>query len=350
MEEIFIDIYRSLILKSSFHKIESITKGSGAHGCIFEYAVIFNIIEKLKNGPYNLFNYFSISKNLTVKKFVLNKNELLENLIYKKQHLDEKDEYIIDQEVFCGKALDFIIINFKESNPCVYGFQVSIFKKEIYKIEDIKKSYESMKELLQKYFGISFNIYYMYFGYIFDFTQVKTSRYLIMLNKCKDENLKYCFYDPIKQQFKDEKGYQIKNVDNIVTPVFETNKRSYNSSTLDNFIIKYEPINIEEPLNGDNGLLNNNQKISLLNIIKSREGKNAEYKFIQKGNFDNLKVDKNHFCIALVDLIPLVIFFKKNVAYVLYNDGSVEETNKATFDNELYFYEIYYTENFNNFC
>ena len=96
--------------------------------------------------------------------------------------------------------------------------------------------------------------------------------------------------------------------------------------------------------NGDNGLLNNNQKISLLNIIKSREGKNAEYKFIQKGNFDNLKVDKNHFYIALVDLIPLVVFFKKNVAYVLYNDGSVEETNKATFDNELYFYEIYYTE------
>ena len=343
VEEIFIDIYRSLILQYSFNVIQKITHGSGAFGCLFEYAVIFFLIEKLNKGAYNLFNYFSISKNLTVKKFVLNKNEIIENIICKVQKLDEKFQYIIDQEVFCGKTLDFIIIRFIYSIPNVYGFQISIFKKDIYKIEDIQKSYESMKKLLEKYFGIRFNKFYMYFGYIFNYSQINTENYSIMLNKCQKENLKYCFYDPFTQEFKDNKGNQIRDIKSIVTTVFETNKGIYNSPTLDNFVFSFKPIDIEKQINDDYRLLNEKQKESLSKLIKDRLGKNVEYKFITKSNIEHFKMDKFHFFIYLDNSIPFVSFFYPMAIYKLYNNGGIEKTDKILLKDELYIYEIFYS-------
>ena len=345
VEEVYIDIYRTLILNCSFHEIKNITEGSVAYDSIFKYSVVFKLKEKLNNGSFNLFNYFSISKNLNVKKFILDKTEIIHNLIFKVQKLEEKFQYIINQEVFNGKLVDFIIIRFINSIPYVYGFQVLAFKNEIYKIEDVQKLYESMKKLLEKYFMISFNKYYMFFGYIFDFTQINSDKYLIMLNDCLKENIKYCFYDHYSYEFKDEKGNKIENIKNIVTTVFETNKKIYNSSTLDDFVFKFKQIDIEEEkIKDDYGLLNDNQKRSLLKIIKNRFGINAEYKFIKKGTIDNFIIDKLNFYIIVLDnLIPLVVFFKKMACYILYYDGNIEESDQGKFNDELYIYKIFYT-------
>ena len=324
IEQIFIDIYKTFLLKNSFKTIKDITKGSGAFGCIFEYAVIFYIIEKSKTDNNNIFNYFNISRNLKVKKFVLNKNEKFENLIFEKQELDVKYDYIIEQEAFCGKTLDFLLIHFIDDEPYVYGFQVSIYKKKIYDINELEDAYETMFVLLKHYFDKPFKKENLFFGYIFDHEYKGTDRYDDMLEKCDKNVLKYCFYEPYKQQFLDKNDNEIKNIGDISSKVFTGDIPQNNN--LNNII--FYPLSINYP--EIDLKLNDNQFQRVTKLLKKKFNPKSDWKIIKKSNqkefFRSYNNGKKYFYICYDDpYFKLVVFFDGPKIYKLLLDGEIEE-------------------------
>ena len=343
IEQILIDIYKELILKNSFSVLKHITKDSGAFGCIFEYAVINYIVEKSKSNDKKLFNYFNIGKNLVVKKFVINKNESAENLLFKKQTLDIQYDYVIEQEIFNGKTLDFILIRFINANPYVYGFKVSVFIKQIYNIKDLRKSYEIMKILLKNYFGLNFKVENMFFGYIFNYEDVNSDRYTRMLKNCEDESLKYCFFDPKNKKFVNKQGNSITNIKDIISSVFIENKDKP-ITNLDDFVyyplqINYSYINID---------LNHFQYNTVTNIVKKRWGNAHYWQIVKCSNYDEFAISyiyrKNFFYLCYNFPYIKVVFFQPYKVYNLLSNGEVEE---STVDNnaEIYICEIIRNQN-----
>ena len=342
IEQIFIDIYKSFLLKNSFKRIKEITKGSGAFGCIFEYAVIFYILQKSQSKENTIFNYFHISKNLTVKKFVLKENESFQNLIFEKQALDVNHDYIIEQEVFCGKTLDFLLIHFINSDPYVYGFQVSIYKKIIFELSELELAYETLRALLKEYFNIDFKKENMFFGYIFNYEDIKTNKYLNMLQKCDDESLKYCFYEPYLQKFLDKFGNEIKNIDNITTKVFRKIRKTI--TNLDEFIfypltINYPNITIE---------MNQNQHESLTDLVKKIFNSKAKWKIIKKTKHNEYyqsynKWAKYFFFYFDGTYLRTIFYYKLYKVYKLLLTGEIEEDFNVNLnaDDEIFICEVY---------
>ena len=339
IEQIFIDIYKTFLLKNSFKTIKDITGGSGAFGCIFEYAVIFYIIQKSKTNDNNIFNYFYISRNLKVKKFVLNKNEKFENLIFERQELDIKYDYIIEQEVFCGKTLDFLLIHFIDGEPYVYGFQVSIYKKKIYDIKELEDAYETMFALLKYYFDKPFKKENLFFGYIFDYEYKGTDRYDNMLEKCNTNFLKYCFYDPYKQKFLDVNDNEIKNIGDISSKVFKGDKPQ--NINLDNIIFYPLPINYPEiKLN-----LNHHQMQNVTNLLKRNFNPNSKWKIIKQSNqkefYRSYNNGRKYFYICYDEpYFKLVVFFDGPKIYKLLLDGGIEEDFLINTKLDIYICQI----------
>jgi len=326
IEQILIEIYKDIILNEAYSVIKKIIGESGALGCVFEYAVINCIIQKEHVFNNKLFGFFKISKNLKVKKFVLNDNEKEDKIIYKTYELDKISDYIIEQEVFGGKALDFIIIHFENGMPNVYGFQVSVFKQTIFTIEELKKSYLSMIGLLKKYFGIDFEKRDMYFGYIFNYEDILTNKYNKLLNDCTKRNFKYCFFNPEEQKFLNQFGKEITNINDIVSKVFQDISLDIKISDSDNFVFKRPKLEMDINCNI---VLNQKQKTAINKIIEQRYGKKFGWKIIQTTSMDDFIHtyinNKNYFYLIYNFPCFKAVFFENYIIYKIKEDGQVEE-------------------------
>ena len=267
-------------------------------------------------------------------------NEKIDKFIYKTHELDKKSDYIIEQEVFGGKTLDFIIIHFENGNPYVYGFQVSIFKQTIFTIEGLRKSYSNMITLLEKYFGIFFENSHMYFGYIFNFEGILTQRYNKMLNDCKDEKLKYCFYNPEKQKFLNEFGKEITSINDVVSKVFQDSSEENRIDDLDNFV--YKRPKLETNISCDI-TLNQKQKTVINEIIEQRYGKEYGWQIIKKTTLDEFMnaYINNKKCFYLIYNFPhfKAVFFRNYKIYKILEDGQVEEDTVLDNKNDIYICE-----------
>ena len=326
------------MLENSFPVLKRITQGSGAFGCLFEYAVINYIVEKTKSDDKKLFNYFNIEKNLAVKKFVLKNNEKIENIIFNVQTLDIQYDYIIEQEVFSGKTLDFILIHFINSNPYVYGFQVSIYKSKIFDIEELRTSYKIMKVLLDNYFGLNFKKENMFFGYIFDYESIKEDKYIKMLEKCEKASLKFCFFDPINQKFVDKQGNEIININDIISSVFNEVKDK-TITNLDDFI--FYPLKINYP--NINLNLNHFQFNTIENIIKKKRGNDCSWKIVKLSNYNEFVKSyiyrKDFFYICYNYPYIKIVMYDPYKVYNLLNNGEIEESNVDK-NVEIYICEV----------
>ena len=119
----------------------------------------------------------------------------------------------------------------------------------------------------------------------------------------------------------------------------------YKSSTLDDFVIKYEKINIDDEAEDKKRdplkLLNKSQKNTLLLLVKNLFKNNADFAFVLKGAIDDFKIDKHNFYITLLDYtIPNVVFYQKNISYNLYFDGTYEETKHINTQDDLYIFKV----------
>ena len=338
VEQILIEIYKEFLLKNNFKRIKELTKGSGAFGCIFKYAVITYILKASLSERKMIFNYFKISKNLKVKKFILNQNEKLENLIFEQQELEIQYDYIIEQEVFCGKTLDFLLIRFINMEPYVYGFQVSIYKSRIYDQQELEDAFEGMIRLLKEYFDKNFKKENMYFGYIFNYEEIKEERYKNMLEKCDNKSLKYCFFEPYIQKFLDNKGKEIQNINDVIYKVFQKEPKPIKH--LDDYL--YYPLKINYP--GIDLELNNEQFKNVKSIVKNNFRPNADWKIIKCTNYDEYQKSYNnpekYFFLCYDDHYFKVVLFNGGRIYNLLLNGAMERAYDLKTNLKIYVCEV----------
>ena len=156
-------LYKFIFLKYNYENIKNALKNKGSGlGTIFEMKVVFRLFPNINKK--NIFNNFTIDEHIQIDSIVKRSNETKKNVV---QKLKNNTNYVVEQENFGGKDLDCLIINIIDSIPYVYGFQISIYKPEIFSISYLKGSFTKMIENISQTFKIQIEKENTYFGYIF---------------------------------------------------------------------------------------------------------------------------------------------------------------------------------------
>lgn len=210
IQEIIYDIYSIITLNNNYNILKKIlnNKGSGL-GTIFELKILFNLFEGKK-----IFN-FTINKKYEIRTIIPKSNESINTKL--KITLKDNSTYVIQQQIFNGKALDCLIIRVINEQLYIYGFQISTYKEEIFNADYIIKAYKDMIENLELIFSTTIDYNKCYFSYIFDYSRVTDKDYEIMLDNCNTKHWKYCFFDTNDNIFCDKNHLVIENIDSIVT-------------------------------------------------------------------------------------------------------------------------------------
>ena len=291
IDDLIKDIYFYIILNKNYLSFQKILNNKGsALGTLFEYKVIYNISN---NKNENYFSNVNISETLSLEILIPKNNQ---NYTPKfKRNLDNDKIYLITQEQFGGKDLDFLIINMKNNIPIIYGFQVSIHKNNIFIIDDLEKSFNILKNNLNISFKLNIEDNNMNFGYIFDYSRINTSEYEIMLTKCKKKNLPYVFFNPEDNKFYSQNGVVVYNIESFNKNI--NSIKSNNKLITDYFSIYY------------NYFITNEQMNIIINFLSKKLQKSIKnLKFIEKVN--NIEYNNNYIYISKPNnsLIILLIF------------------------------------------
>ena len=233
IKEIMKDIYKYIVIKKSFNAIKNLTNKSGsAFSTLFEYRVRYNFDPAIK-GDVNYFNNFTIQDSVSMEVFIPKKNEKKEPKFIKK--LDFGKTYLVEQNQFGGKDLDFLIINMSKE-PEVFGFQVSTYKSDIF--NSLSDSYRLLLKRLNISFNIKINPEHAYFGYIFDYSRRNDIGYESMLKDCRIYNMQYSFYDYDKNIIYDPNEKETHDIFTIVgkAKIIENDNeiKYYNTINLEN--------------------------------------------------------------------------------------------------------------------
>ena len=169
VEEVLKEIYYSFIYDNQnvYEKLLNydVIKGGGK-GCCFEEIVVKNLSPSYLNDNFTI-PYLNIKEREKIPKFLPKINENTLPFINEKIKLENKT-YIIEQEIFGGKNIDFIIIDIIGKDQYIFAFQVSIFKDEIFSIDNIKNILKNMYEYLKNFFtNLNVKKENIYFGYVF---------------------------------------------------------------------------------------------------------------------------------------------------------------------------------------
>ena len=234
IKEIMSDIYAHITLNNNYNALKNIlnNKGSGL-GTIFELKI------SLYEGK-KLFD-FTINKKFAIHTIIPKSNEkIITNIRFS---LEDNKTYVVSQEIFNGKALDFLIIRVINKEIFIYGFQISIFKDEIFDEMYLINAYKDMIDNLDLIFSTDINYNNTFFGYIFDYSRIKEKDYEKMLKKCENKGWQYCFYDTDENIFCDQNHEQITNINSIVTCPLAEEEKIY--PTIKNKLTKNELIEIK---------------------------------------------------------------------------------------------------------
>ena len=221
VKDIMKDLYKYIIFEYEYSKLKNIlnNKGSGL-ATIFEMKIIFHLLPN-KFNTKSFYN-FIINEHIIIESIVKKSNEIKKNKI---QKLKDNTNYIIEQEIFGEKDLDCLIINIIDSTPYVYAFQISIYQPDIFTVSYLKDSLKNMIDNINQTFKITVEKDNTFFGYIFDYSRIKDENYSSMLEKCKNNNYKYCFFDTENKIFCNSYGKEINDINLITICPFTNNQR-----------------------------------------------------------------------------------------------------------------------------
>ena len=74
----------------------------------------------------------------------------------------------------------------------------------------------------------------VFFGYIFDYSGVFDKEYDTMLNNCRKEGWKFCFFDSKKQIFCNKQNKEINDINKIFSCPFSYSGNKFFSKSFDN--------------------------------------------------------------------------------------------------------------------
>ena len=327
VREVMNFLYKFIFLKYNYENIKNALKNKGSGlGTIFEMKVVFRLFPNINKK--NIFNNFAIDEHIQIDSIVKRSNETKKNVV---QKLKNNTNYVVEQENFGGKDLDCLIINIIDSIPYVYGFQISIYKPEIFSISYLKGSFTKMIENISQTFKIQIEKENTYFGYIFDYSRIEDEDYSGMLDDCKKNNHKFCFFETKNEIFCDKDGRVINDINEITNCPF--NKKQRVKSNI---------------INSDNNLLINQffkniPKENLLKQIMMILSKDLNIRFNTwkyQGEQYGPKFSKNKVNVKMLDSnSSVLIIYTKNenfIAKVIRNE-KIENYDKIEFGN----YHIY---------
>ena len=275
--EVLNEIYSDIINTNPniYNNLTNTELDGGAKGKLFEKIVTYYLNKESKininKDSIKYFKDYLINYHDEVEVLVLNDNEKPEKVIFKK-HL-EKGIYLITQKRYNGKAIDIALINNTEIKEII-GIQISIHKKPIFTITQISEFLVKLKQNIEKYYDFEINFEGLYFCYIFD----NNNKDIAMIKKCKENNIKYIFFDVTNNNFLDDKYFKIDNLKtnllsfSSILPDIKNNIgdlsiidyfKNIPEETKDNKVINYEI------LNGPLIQINQKQKNSILKLFKS---------------------------------------------------------------------------------
>ena len=219
VEEVMKDIYYSFLFnnKNFYDKLLSyrLIKNGGLGPC-FEQIIVCNLTPP-DPGYNRLIPNLLINKKKTIPYFIPKITEV--NIpIIKKIRLENNNIYLIDQEIFGGKSLDFIIIDCKKNEQIIYSFQASTLKDEIFKEEEIKKILKQMNAYISKNFfqNLKVNEDNLYFGYIFSKINEKKNAFNSMISTCNKNQIAYSYFVHKENIFITSKKKEIKSIYDLV--------------------------------------------------------------------------------------------------------------------------------------
>ena len=212
IKDIIEEIYSFIILRKDFsHILSNEFLDGGGKGIFFEKIVIHHFTPGEHNYSYvNFFGEFVIVNTCTINQFIPKSNEK-KKLKNKKVNIQNRP-FLLKQSNFGGKCLDFIVVDYNGNNNAdFYCFQITELKKkkDLLTYESLKSNIIIMVEYMKNFFD--FEIYSVYFSYIFDFNKLKERKVKNMCSNCTKEKIKYIFYDLNTLSFFDEKKHIINN-------------------------------------------------------------------------------------------------------------------------------------------
>lgn len=176
VEEVLKEIYYSFIYNNQnlYEKILTfeLIKGGGK-GCFFEQIVVNNLSPSDSN--YNTtFPDLIIDEKRSIPQFIPKSNEVNIPYFEDKIKIQKNKTYLIEQNIFGGKSIDFIIIDTFRKEQIIFAFQASILKNTIFTEDEIKKYLKEMNAYLNNFFdNLRVREDNLFFGYVFSLINEK---------------------------------------------------------------------------------------------------------------------------------------------------------------------------------
>ena len=276
----------------------------GAKGKFFEKIITYylNITSSIykEKEKIEYFEDYPITYHEEINALVLNKNESISKIEYKKKL--ESGIYLITQKRYNGKALDIALLKIGDVNEII-GIQISIYKKDIFTKEQVSEFLSNLQQVIKKYFDLEVDDKNLFFSYIFEWDNV--NKYII--DKCDRNGLKYFYFQVNEKIFRDARGNIITKLKpNLINPP-PYHKHKNNYSIEQYFKIKTKDNSKETQYLsykisiGPFIKINENQKITIINIFKKhlKYKKSVEIKYQKSLNFftSSLVEKINEFCV-----------------------------------------------------
>ena len=306
--EVLNEIYSDIINTNPniYNNLTNFELDVGAKGKFFEKIITYYLNKESKininKDSIKYFKDYPINYHDEIEVLVLNDNEKPEKIIFKK-HL-EKGIYLITQKRYNGKAIDIALINNTEIKEII-GIQISIYKKPIFSKSQISEFLLNLKQNIKNYYDFEINDEGLYFCYIFD----SNNKDIAMIKKCKENNIKYIFFDVTNDIFLDDKCIKIDNLKpnllSLSSILPDIKNKIYNLSINDYFKNIPDKVLNYEVLKGPLIKINEKQKNSIIKLFKNNLKLNfypkLEYKYSMKW-FTNQYVSKTkELCITKAD-------------------------------------------------
>ena len=320
IEEIMKEIYKIIALKYSFDYLKSILDDKySSLDTLFEMKVIQHLLYN-----QNIFVNFDMTGHYLIQTIIPKKNEKKEVDLNLK--LTENKTYIIEQKIFNGKLLDCLIIHMIYNEPFIFGFQISIFKENIYGKKELINAYEAMINNMENIFNIKIKPENTFFGYVFDYSRYENKDYDNVLKKCELKNWKYCFFDTKNNIFCDKNNKRIFNIYKMVCCPYN------------NFPVKY---NISKYFKLENEKFDSKLKRIIEFLSEERNETIKNLKFTKKVNNifltkDHININDRPFDIIFVYLKDFFVFSKS------LNKNSLEIIDYSIIPGQYDLYKIIY--------
>ena len=220
VEEVMREIYYSFVFNNkNFYDnlLSHELVGGGGLGPCFEQIVIANLSPTPSSHNKTIPNLL-INKKKTIPYFIPKINEVNIPYMEDKIKLENNNIYLIDQKVFGGKSLDFIIIEVTGKEQIIYAFQASTSRKKMFKEDEIKYILKQMKEYITNNFFTNLKVKEdnLYFGYIFSNINEKEKNFKSMISTLNKTIIAYSYFNHKDTTFYSSKKRKINGIKEIV--------------------------------------------------------------------------------------------------------------------------------------